>query len=247
MSDYVLYVDASSLFARAFFAVKGEGAVGAAFHSLRCLLRHERLPRRPTHLLCAWDAWGGAKHDKERGPKPDGYHEARFEVMERIESEYGRGVNVEEGEADDVVAAGVYACREAGHRCVVASGDKDLSALQEESVDFFYLPIKRLLRREEICAKWGIHRPSHLAIVLALTGDSVDKIAGVPGYGPKRTKKLLECLERDMPLGQAYERVREALEPQHRNVYDHWFALTCLFGTSCPPPVALPSDPLFDA
>lgn len=233
---YDLLVDASSLFARAFFAVKGVRAADAAFHSLTGLTRHHRLPATPTHLLCAWDAYGEAKHDKQRGPKPEGWHESRFETMDRIEETYGK-VNVEVGEADDVVATAAYACEREEVRCVVASGDKDLSQLQSTLIDFFYLGDKRILTRAEICKKWQIHRPSHLAIVLALVGDSVDKISGVPGCGPKKAARIMECVAPGMNLSAAYEQVRLALSdqsnykdvPSDRDEFERCFSLTCLF------------------
>ncbi len=94
-------------------------------------------------------------------------------------------------EADDLIAS--YAVAAPGE-VVLATNDKDLFQLVNERIRV-YATNKAggtclLLGPDEVRAKWGV-APAQIADVLALTGDSVDNIPGVPGIGPKTAAALI--------------------------------------------------------
>ena len=93
-------------------------------------------------------------------------------------------------EADDLIGAASVLARRAGLRNVIVSADKDLSQLiagDDEQWDFAR---QQRWGVEGVREKFGVY-PHQIADYLALTGDSVDNIPGVPGIGPKAASALL--------------------------------------------------------
>src|SRR5688500_4623683 len=99
----------------------------------------------------------------------------------------------EEGlEADDIIACYVTAAKEAGWRVTIVSSDKDLMQLIEDgSVDMLDTMNDRRIDRSAVLEKFGVP-PEKVGDVLALMGDSVDNIPGVPGIGPKTASQLIQ-------------------------------------------------------
>jgi 5'-3' exonuclease len=94
-------------------------------------------------------------------------------------------------EADDLIAALARYWRARGHPVLVVTGDKDLAQLVEAPDDAWWdFARNNRLDLAGIEARFGV-RPSQLADYLALTGDPVDNIPGVPGVGPKTAAALL--------------------------------------------------------
>jgi DNA polymerase-1 len=98
----------------------------------------------------------------------------------------------EEGlEADDIIACYTQAALAQGWRVTIVSSDKDLMQLMTDpSVDMLDTMNNRTLGPEYVQEKFGVG-PAMLGDVLALMGDSVDNVPGVPGVGPKTAAKLL--------------------------------------------------------
>src|SRR5688572_32961288 len=97
-------------------------------------------------------------------------------------------------EADDVIATLASQAVTAGYRVVIVSGDKDL--LQLVTDDILVLNPGRegsgatLYDRVGVEAKFGVP-PERVVDVLALVGDSVDNVPGVPGIGDKGARDLV--------------------------------------------------------
>ena len=98
----------------------------------------------------------------------------------------------EEGlEADDIIACYTHAALAQGWRVTIVSSDKDLMQLMTDpSVDMLDTMNNRTLGPEYVVEKFGVG-PDKLGDVLALMGDTVDNVPGVPGVGPKTAAKLL--------------------------------------------------------
>ncbi|HEV8579892.1 MAG TPA: DNA polymerase I [Thermoanaerobaculia bacterium] len=94
-------------------------------------------------------------------------------------------------EADDVL--GSLACRaaEAGYDVVLVSADKDLMQLVEPRVSLYHTGRNKLYGPQEVEEDFGVP-PAKVADVLALMGDSIDNIPGVPGIGEKGAKSLIQ-------------------------------------------------------
>ena len=97
-----------------------------------------------------------------------------------------------EYEADDLIGSLLRSARSAGESAAVVTRDKDLAQLIEPGDVFFDYAADTRLGVAEITARWGV-APAQIADFLALTGDAVDNIPGVPGVGAKTAARLLQA------------------------------------------------------
>jgi 5'-3' exonuclease len=94
-----------------------------------------------------------------------------------------------EYEADDIIGTFTVRARAAGLRNVLVTRDKDLSQLVRDGDVFWDYSGKVRYQYHDIGARFGAV-PEKVADFLALTGDSVDNIPGVPGVGRKTAAEL---------------------------------------------------------
>src|SRR5690349_14488999 len=96
-------------------------------------------------------------------------------------------------EADDIIACYVTEARKAGWKVTIVSSDKDLMQLIDEDagIDMLDTMNDRRIGRNEVLEKFGVP-PEKVGDVLALMGDSVDNVPGVPGIGPKTASQLIQ-------------------------------------------------------
>lgn len=95
-------------------------------------------------------------------------------------------------EADDIIACYVHAAKAAGWRTTIVSSDKDLMQLVEDGhVDMLDTMNDRRIDETYVLDKFGVP-PNKVGDVLALMGDSVDNVPGVPGVGPKTATLLIQ-------------------------------------------------------
>lgn len=95
-----------------------------------------------------------------------------------------------EYEADDLIGSLAACVRGEGLRVTIVTRDKDLSQLIGPGDVYWDYAGDIEYRHEEIAARFGA-QPERMADYLALTGDAVDNIPGVPGIGPKTAAALL--------------------------------------------------------
>ncbi len=93
-------------------------------------------------------------------------------------------------EADDLIGTLVYAGRAKGRPSTIVTRDKDLAQLMSKDDVFWDFAGKGKLKYEQIPDNFGVW-PEQIADFLALAGDSVDNIKGVPGVGKKTAGALL--------------------------------------------------------
>jgi len=205
MNAPVLLVDGSSYLYRAFHALpplatadgRPTGAVRGVIAMLRGLL--ERL--QPTHVAVVFDASGPtfrdelyAEYKAQRPPMPDELR-AQIEPLHALVRALGLPLLVESGvEADDVIGTLSCAAVARGLDVVIASGDKDLTQLVGPHVQILDT-MKRegqesIYDESGVQAKFGVP-PARIVDLLALMGDTVDNIPGIPGVGPKTAAKWL--------------------------------------------------------
>jgi 5'-3' exonuclease len=116
----------------------------------------------------------------------------QFELCRNVASALGLVVlNDHHYEADDLIGSAHWSLRAHGFRSVIVSADKDFGQLlgeHDEQWDF-----ARNLRwgPTGVFDKIGVH-PHQVADYLALCGDAVDNIPGVPGIGAKTAAALLQ-------------------------------------------------------
>lgn len=100
-------------------------------------------------------------------------------------------IEVQDYEADDIIATLARAAREAGGRCTIISSDKDLMQLVGGGVEMFDPMKAKTIGVAEVEEKFGV-RPDRVIDVQALSGDSVDNIPGAPGIGLKTAALLIQ-------------------------------------------------------
>ncbi len=93
-------------------------------------------------------------------------------------------------EADDLIGTLATYWRARGHPICIVTADKDLAQLVGESDHWWDFSRNQKLNAAQLTEKFGV-TPRQMADFLALTGDAVDNIPGVPGIGPKSAAALL--------------------------------------------------------
>ncbi len=94
-------------------------------------------------------------------------------------------------EADDLIGTLVTHGRKLGRPSTIVTRDKDLTQLLGKDDVFWDFAGKGKLRYEQIVESFGVW-PEQIADFLALAGDAVDNIKGVPGVGKKTAAVLLQ-------------------------------------------------------
>ena len=198
----LLLFDGNNLFYRSFFAIPPlatragvpTNAVLGFTNVLRKVLTDE-----PHHFAAVtFDAGGRTfRHDKfqaykaNRPPAPDSLKQ-QTPFTRRLCAALGLPILETPGiEADDLIGTLARRAVEAGHRVLIVSSDKDLLQLVNDDVTVIH-PVKyERLTSEGVRNKFGVS-PEQVADVLALMGDSIDNIPGVPGIGEKGASNLVK-------------------------------------------------------
>lgn len=100
-------------------------------------------------------------------------------------------VEMEDYEADDIIATLARQAREAGGRATIISSDKDLMQLVGGGVEMFDPMKNRQIGVDEVIEKFGVG-PERVVDVQSLAGDSVDNVPGAPGIGLKTAALLIQ-------------------------------------------------------
>ena len=96
-------------------------------------------------------------------------------------------------EADDVIGTLAVKGEKAGYEVFMVTPDKDYGQLVGDHRHLYKQKGDgvEILRKEDICAKYGISDPVLVRDILAIWGDASDNIPGVPGIGEKGACKLV--------------------------------------------------------
>lgn len=153
---------------------------------------------RPGHIAAAFDE---SLTSSFRNDWYADYKANRASPPEELERQFGwckrlsRALGVRTWasgrfEADDLIATAARRLREEGFRLVIVSRDKDLAQLIGPGDRWWDGLDGPRLGPAEVRARFGV-APRQIADYLALVGDAVDNIPGVPGIGPKAAGALL--------------------------------------------------------
>jgi DNA polymerase-1 len=94
-------------------------------------------------------------------------------------------------EADDLIGTLVEHGRTVNRSSTILTRDKDLAQLVSQNDVFWDFAGKGKIHYDDVRGVFGVH-PEQIADFLALAGDAVDNIKGVPGVGRKTATVLLE-------------------------------------------------------
>ena len=93
-------------------------------------------------------------------------------------------------EADDLIGTLATRMRKLGHKIIILTADKDLAQLITEDDVFWNFAKGERNSIPQIKKQFGVY-PNQIADQLAIAGDAVDNIPGVPGIGMATAAKLL--------------------------------------------------------
>ena len=152
----------------------------------------------PTHMAVILDAsertFRNAMYDQYKAHRPPPPEDLvpQFPMIRTATRAFSIPCIEEEGlEADDIIACYVTAAKSAGWKTTIVSSDKDLMQLVDDGrVDMLDTMNDRRIDSAYVREKFGVG-PDLLGDVLALMGDKVDNIPGVPGIGPKTASQLI--------------------------------------------------------
>ncbi|MBB3764753.1 DNA polymerase I [Sphingomicrobium lutaoense] len=157
----------------------------------------------PTHLAVILDKSSKshrndiyAEYKANRPPPPEDLV-PQFPLIREATRAFSLPCIEEEGlEADDIIACYARAAADQGWKVTIVSSDKDLMQLIETrpngaEIDMLDTMKDKRIRAAEVVEKFGVG-PEKVGDMLALMGDKVDNIPGVPGVGPKTAATLLE-------------------------------------------------------
>ncbi|MGZ8998794.1 MAG: 5'-3' exonuclease, partial [Allosphingosinicella sp.] len=205
-SPHLYLVDGSSYIFRAFHRLppltnKHGLNVGAVYGYTTMLWKlAEDLGKSegPTHLAVILDAsestFRNAMYEGYKAHRPPAPPELvpQFPLIRDATRAFSIPCIEENGlEADDIIACYSKAALEQGWQVTIVSSDKDLMQLIEPGLDMLDTMNDRRIGRDYVIEKFGVP-PEQLGEVLALMGDSVDNIPGVPGVGPKTASQLIQ-------------------------------------------------------
>ncbi len=94
-------------------------------------------------------------------------------------------------EADDIIGTISRRLRRNDFRSIIVSADKDLTQLLKPGDRYWNFAKDKIYLHRDIRKNFGV-RPESMVDLLALAGDSVDNIPGVPGIGKKTAISLLD-------------------------------------------------------
>jgi DNA polymerase-1 len=197
----LVLVDGSGFIFRAFHAIppmtRPDGVhVNAVFGFCNMIARLLR-DHTGTHLAVIFDAGSKTFRNRLYGaykahrPDPPAELVPQFALIREATRAFGLpSIELEDWEADDLIAAYAKAVKEIGGEAIIVSSDKDLMQLLGPSVTMLDPMKNTAIGLAEVEQKFGV-TPDKVIEVQALIGDPVDNVPGVPGIGPKGAAQLI--------------------------------------------------------
>ncbi|MAA49357.1 MAG: DNA polymerase I [Gammaproteobacteria bacterium] len=226
----VVLVDGSSYLFRAFYALPDlrstTGHPTGAIRGVISMLRRLAKDYPDSPLAVVFDAPGKTFRDDmyseykaNRSAMPDDLREQIAPIHEMIKAMGLPLITVVGVEADDVI--GTYAAQATllQRETVISTGDKDMAQLVTPYVTLVNTMTETTMDAEGVKDKFGVG-PELIVDYLALMGDTVDNIPGVPKVGPKTAAKWLNefgsldalVAAADEVKGKVGDNLRESLE-----------------------------------
>ena len=202
MQPFIL-VDGSSYFFRAFHALpplmNSHGQPTGAIYGVANMVRKLLEDYAPEYIAIVFDTKGKTfreelypEYKAHRPPMPPELT-VQFHPLIDILQAMGLPVLLIEGvEADDVIGTLAIKAQEQGLPVLISTGDKDFAQLVNENVTLLNTMTEKKLDPQGVVEKFGI-TPKQIIDYLALVGDSVDNVPGVPKCGPKTAVKWLQA------------------------------------------------------
>lgn len=211
-------IDASLYVFRAWHSMPPEffdtdGAPVNAVHGFTRFLCDFLERTQPTHVVVAFDEsltssfrnaiYPAYKANRELPPQE---LKVQFAYCKRVAAAFGLCVLSDaQYEADDLIGSALAVARTHDMRGVIVSADKDFGQLIDTGVEQWDFSRDTRWDAHGVKQRLGV-RPDQVIDCLALTGDAIDNIPGVPGVGAKTAAQLLAHFDN---LDALYARIEE--------------------------------------
>jgi len=156
--------------------------------------------KQPRFIACAFDSSQKGSYRKELFPEYKANREPAPEEL-KIQFQHCRNFchavgipafSSERFEADDIIGSLAQRLRDQGFAVTIVSADKDLTQLVLGEEDAWWdFARGNVLNNRGVEKQFGV-RPHQIADMLALTGDKIDNIPGIPGVGYTTAARLLQ-------------------------------------------------------
>ncbi|MCK9395258.1 MAG: DNA polymerase I [Methylobacter sp.] len=200
--ERLILVDGSSFLFRAYHAIppltNANGDPTNAIYGVSNMLRKLIADYHSDYITVVFDAPGKTfrnelydQYKAHRPPMPDDLR-VQIEPLHNLIRAMGLPLIIESGvEADDVLGALAQHAEQQGYDVIISTGDKDMAQLVNEHIILENTMSNTRMDIQGVIDKFGV-RPEQIIDYLALIGDTVDNIPGVPKVGPKTAAKWLE-------------------------------------------------------
>src|SRR5215207_8133048 len=203
-SPQLFLIDGSSQMYRAYHAMRGAGLSGPggrtthAVYIFVTMLRKLFQDHQPQYIAASFDLAGptfrsemATDYKANRSPMPPDLAEQIPWVHEACRALGVPILTYERFEADDVIGTLATKAVAAGFDVAIVTGDKDFFQLVHDGLKV-YNPKEEgtWYDSDGVKEKFGV-APDQVVDVLALMGDSIDNIKGVPGIGEKGARDLV--------------------------------------------------------
>lgn len=225
----LILVDGSALIYRAYFAIPANFTTASGLHTnaiygFATMFRRIFSGRKPERGAVVFDAPGPTFRDekypqyKAQRPAMDPALREQLPYIDRLVAAHEFPLlRISGYEADDVIGTLARQGEKAGMEVVIVSGDKDFAQLVSDRVTMLDTLQNITYDPELVRKKWGVP-PSRFVDLLALLGDKVDNIPGVPGIGQKGAVQLLEAYG---SLDGIYASIDQLKGKQKQTLLDH--------------------------
>jgi DNA polymerase-1 len=206
MGKKILYlIDATAFCYRAFYALKGLstsfGQPTNAVYGFMNMLNKILKDQKPDYLGICFDVSRDtfrtkkfAEYKIHRPPMPDELS-SQLPLIRQIILAYGFALFEKQGfEADDIIATITLKAKDKRLSTVIVSSDKDILQLVDEQTVVFspYKDEGVTYDRKKVLERFGVS-PERITDIMALMGDDVDNIPGIPGVGEKTATQLISA------------------------------------------------------
>lgn len=222
------------------FLIDGAHAIYRSYHAIRELTSSKGLPTNatfgfiqivqkivkdydPEYLVVVFDTPAPTFRHKlypeykaNRPPMPEDLSVQIPWIKKVLEAYRIPQVEQEGYEGDDLMGTLAHKARQEDLEAVLVTGDKDLCQLVGPNIRVLDPRKDLLMGPEEVVSQFGV-AAEQLADFLALTGDKVDNLPGIPGVGPKTAALLLQ---RFGTLEELFRRVSEIEKPKLRGLVE---------------------------
>src|SRR5207248_3678096 len=194
-------VDGSNNVYRSYFAIRGltnsSGLATNAVYGFTTMQRKMLKDHEHVLVAVAFDVSGAktrheafADYKKDRRPMPDDLAVQLPYVNEVLDGFGIPVITVEDWEADDLIGSLACNARDRGYNVVIATSDKDFFQLAGDGLKLYHTGREVLYDAKGVAEAFGLP-PEKVVDVMAIWGDAIDNIPGVPGIGEKGAKALI--------------------------------------------------------